>query len=150
MGSFQKESPNYFSKILNKQLFAWFFCFGNCREVLHEYTTKLSLVNELLLKAMARSLNIEKHSFLKQFGERGTMTARFNLYPPCPRPDLILGVKPHADGSAVTFLLQDSEVEGLQIMKDGQWYRVPIVPHALFVNVGDQAEVINWTLLLYD
>ncbi|PSS08413.1 hypothetical protein CEY00_Acc18769 [Actinidia chinensis var. chinensis] len=115
----------------------------NFREVLHEYTTKLSLMNELLLKAMARSLNIEEHSFLKQFGERGTMTARFNLYPPCPRPDLILGVKPHADGSAVTFLLQDREVEGLQIMKDGQWYRVPIVPHALLINVGDQAEIMS-------
>ncbi|GFS41755.1 2-oxoglutarate (2OG) and Fe(II)-dependent oxygenase superfamily protein [Actinidia rufa] len=104
----------------------------------------LSLMNELLLKAMARSLNIEEHSFFEAVRrERGTMTARFNLYPPCPRPDLILGVKPHADGSAVTFLLQDREVEGLQIMKDGQWYRVPIVPHALLINVGDQAEIMS-------
>ncbi|CAK9163532.1 unnamed protein product [Ilex paraguariensis] len=71
------------------------------------------------------------------------MIARYNLYPPCPRPDLILGVKPHADGTAITFLLQDKEVEGLQVLKDDQWFRVPIVPNALLVNVGDQAEIMS-------
>ncbi|XP_059635187.1 codeine O-demethylase-like [Cornus florida] len=115
----------------------------NFREILDEYTTKLRMMNELVLKAMANSLDLEENCFLNQFGEKGSMTARFNLYPPCPRPDLILGVKPHADGSAITFLLQDKEVEGLQILKDDQWFRVPIIPHALLINVGDQAEIMS-------
>ncbi|KAF7153072.1 hypothetical protein RHSIM_Rhsim01G0050400 [Rhododendron simsii] len=96
---------------------------------------------KFLLKSMAKSLNIEEDCFLKQYGEGATMIARFNFYPPCPRPDLTLGVKPHADGSTITFLLQDKEVEGLQILQDGQWFRVPIVPHAILINVGDQAEL---------
>lgn len=69
------------------------------------------------------------------------MITRFNFYPICPRPDLILGLKPHADGSTITFLLQDKQVEGLQVFKDGQWVGVPIIPEAVFINLGDQSEV---------
>jgi isopenicillin N synthase-like dioxygenase len=101
----------------------------------------LGKVTEVVLKGMARSLNLEDDCFLEQYGKRSTMTARFNYYPKCPRPDLVLGVKPHADGSGITILLQDKEVEGLQFQKDNQWFKVPIISEALLINVGDQAEV---------
>ncbi|KAG2713397.1 hypothetical protein I3760_04G174600 [Carya illinoinensis] len=32
------------------------------------------------------------------------MTARFNFYLKCPRPDLVRGVKTHSDASAITIL----------------------------------------------
>ncbi|KAL3585432.1 hypothetical protein D5086_012299 [Populus alba] len=115
------------------------------RETLNEYTMKLQEINEILLRAMAMSLNLEESSFLDQYGERPLVAARFNFYPPCPRPDRILGVKPHADASAITFLLQDKEVEGLQFLKDNQRFRVPIIPQALLINVGDQVEVNSIT-----
>lgn len=76
------------------------------------------------------------------------MAARFNYYPHCPRPELTLGIQPHADGSAITYLLQDKEVEGLQILIGDQWFTVPNVPDALLVNVGDQVEVIHIKLCL--
>ncbi|CAK7324038.1 unnamed protein product [Dovyalis caffra] len=113
------------------------------RETLHEYTWKLQEINEILLRAMARSLNLEESCFLDQYGEQPLVTARFNFYPPCPRPDRILGVKPHADASAITYLLQDKEVEGLQFLKDNEWFRVPIIQHALLINVGDQVEIMS-------
>jgi isopenicillin N synthase-like dioxygenase len=56
-------------------------------------------------------------------------------------PDHVLGLKPHTDGSSITFVLQDKEVEGLQVLKDNQWFKVPIIPDALVINVGDQLEV---------
>nr|GLL20385.1 protein SRG1 [Ipomoea trifida] len=115
----------------------------NFREVVQEYIKKLIALNELLLKAMALSLNLEENSFVNQFGDRASGVARFNFYPPCPSPDLVLGVKQHADGGVFTFLLQDKDVEGLQVQKDGQWFRVPIVPYAIVVNVGDQAEIMT-------
>jgi len=71
------------------------------------------------------------------------MFLRFNYYPPCPMPDHVLGLKPHTDGSSITFVLQDKEVEGLQVLKDNKWFKVPIVPDALVINVGDQIEVGN-------
>jgi len=64
-------------------------------------------------------------------------------------PDHVLGFKPHADGSTITFLLQDKQVEGLQVLKDDQWFKVPIIPDALFINVGDQIEVITITEVSY-
>ncbi|KAL3326544.1 hypothetical protein AABB24_037288 [Solanum stoloniferum] len=113
------------------------------REVLEEYIKNMKLLSESLLKAMAASLNLEENCFLDQCGERGDMIARFNFYPPCPTPEVVLGVKPHADASAITILLQDKEVEGLQVLKDDQWFRVPIIPYGLLVNVGDQVEIMS-------
>jgi len=109
---------------------------------LQEHTTKLKVIVEVVLKAMARSLNLEDNCYLEKYGERALMQARFNFFPPCPRPDRSLGLKPHADRSAITIVLQDKEVEGLQFLKDDQWFRFPIqLPHALLINVGDQSEV---------
>ncbi|WOG84614.1 hypothetical protein DCAR_0103798 [Daucus carota subsp. sativus] len=115
----------------------------NFREILEEYTERLKFLNEAVLKALSSSLNLKESCFLDQYGENANMVARFNYYPPCPRPDLTLGLKPHADGSAITYLLQDKEVEGLQILKNDQWFTVPIVPDALLVNVGDQVEIMS-------
>ncbi|KAI3781969.1 hypothetical protein L2E82_11997 [Cichorium intybus] len=113
------------------------------REVLDEYSSKIESINKLVLKALARSLNLEENCFLNQYGTTSTMNARFNYYPPCQWPEKVLGVKPHADGSAITVLLQDKEVEGLQILKDDKWVGVPIVRDALTINIGDQLEIMS-------
>lgn len=112
-------------------------------EILNEYAMKLTTVTEVLSKAIAKSLNLEEYSFLNQFGDQALMQVRFNFYPPCSRPDLVHGVKPHTDRSGITILLQDREVEGLQIRVDGKWYRVPVIPHALVVNLGDQMQIMT-------
>ncbi|CAI9756803.1 unnamed protein product [Fraxinus pennsylvanica] len=64
---------------------------------------------------MARSLCLEEDSFLKKFGECRVIDARFNNYPPCPRLDFALGVKPHANGSPAR---KKKKVGGLQVIKD--------------------------------
>ncbi|GMH16515.1 hypothetical protein Nepgr_018356 [Nepenthes gracilis] len=112
------------------------------REIVREYGMKIKALPELLLKAMARSLDLEENCFLKQHKEQG-LTARVNLYPRCGSPDRVLGVKPHSDGSTITILLQDNQVEGLQVLKDDQWFKVPFIPNALFVNAGDLTEVMS-------
>ncbi|CAL9231007.1 unnamed protein product [Arabidopsis halleri] len=113
------------------------------RETLHEYTMKQRIVIDKFFKAMARSLELEENSFLDMYGESAIMDTRFNMYPPCPKPDKVIGVKPHADGSAFTLLLPDKDVEGLQFLKDGKWYKAPIVPDTILINVGDQMEIMS-------
>lgn len=100
---------------------------------------------EIILKAIAKSLNLKEDRFFRECeGEQGIyMLARFNFYPPCSSSDHVLGLKPHSDASSVTILLQDKEVEGLQVQKDNQWFKVPIIPDTLFINIGDQLEVIS-------
>ncbi|KAK7310602.1 hypothetical protein RJT34_08203 [Clitoria ternatea] len=113
------------------------------RNIVLQYTENIRLLNEVILKAMAKSLDLEEECFLDQCGEKLVMFLRFNYYPPCPMADHVLGLKPHADGSTITLLLQDKEVEGLQVLKDNQWFKVPIIPNALLVNVGDQIEIMS-------
>lgn len=64
--------------------------------------------------------------------------ARFNYYPHCPKPDQVLGLKPHTDATVITVVFY---VSGLQVQKNGFWYKVQIVPNALLVNTGDAMEV---------
>nr|GME16081.1 protein SRG1-like [Ipomoea batatas] len=111
------------------------------REVLEEYTEKMKMVTEMVSKAMAKSLHLEENCFLKQFGERSQLDSRFNYYPPCERPDLVLGLKPHSDGSGYTIIMQD-EI-GLQVLKDHKWFTVPKNPHALLILMADQMEIMS-------
>ncbi|GMN47357.1 hypothetical protein TIFTF001_016534 [Ficus carica] len=109
-------------------------------ETLIENRKRIRSVMYVVFKATTRSLKLEENVFLKHFGEEAVMQVRFNFYPPCPRSDNVLGLKPHSDKSGLTVLLQDQEVEGLQLFEDGVWSRVPTIPHALVVNHGDQME----------
>ncbi|KAK3039962.1 hypothetical protein RJ639_027152, partial [Escallonia herrerae] len=127
----------------NRRLDLWPENPDNFREILTEYTMKVESIIDLLLKSIAKSLNLEENTFLSQFGDRKVLTARVNFYPCCPMPDQVLGLKPHSDKSGITVLLQDREVEGLHVLKDDQWFKVPIIPYALVVNVGDQMEIMS-------
>ncbi|KAI3979752.1 hypothetical protein MKX01_013847 [Papaver californicum] len=113
------------------------------RRTLNEYSVKAGSVAEVILKAMARSIGLEENGFINQLGEQPMVYVRFNYYPPCSRPDLVYGIKAHSDGGAITILLQDPEVEGLQVLKDDQWINIPCMPGALLINVADQIEIMS-------
>ncbi|XP_059637864.1 jasmonate-induced oxygenase 4-like isoform X1 [Cornus florida] len=113
------------------------------REILNDYAMKMKSILDLLIKAIAKSLDLEDNCLLNQFGDWAVLSARINFYPPCPRPDQVLGLKTRSDRSGMTVLLQDKDVEGLQVLKDDQWFKVPIIPYALFINVGDQMQIMS-------
>ena len=73
-------------------------------------------------------------------GDEIELEMKINMYPPCPQPELALGVEPHTDMSTLT-LLVPNDVPGLQVWKDNNWVVVDYLPNALFVHVGDQIEV---------
>ncbi|GKV28160.1 hypothetical protein SLEP1_g37246 [Rubroshorea leprosula] len=112
------------------------------REVLEDYTIKMKMVTENVSKAMAQSLQLEENCFQNQLGERATLSARFNYYSRCHKPQLVWGLRPHADGSAFTIILQD-DVEGLQVLKEEQWFTVPTISNALLIILGDQMEIMT-------
>ncbi|CAA0816451.1 2-oxoglutarate (2OG) and Fe(II)-dependent oxygenase superfamily protein [Striga hermonthica] len=112
------------------------------KETLEEYSEEMKRVTDTISKSMARSLNLDESCFLKQFGDRAQYQARFNYYSPCTRPDLVLGLKAHADGSGYTVIVQDEP--GLQILNDGEWCTVAQNPdNALIVLMGDQMEIMS-------
>ncbi|CAN1832931.1 Protein SRG1 [Linum perenne] len=113
-------------------------------KIMEECSIKAEKLVEQVLIGMARSLNLaDEKSFVEEIGSKPQISARFNFYPKCSRPDRVLGLDSHSDGSVLTFLVQDKQVEGLQLLlDDGEWVRVPTTPSdALVISIGDQGEV---------
>ncbi|XP_042497578.1 flavonol synthase/flavanone 3-hydroxylase-like, partial [Macadamia integrifolia] len=75
-------------------------------------------------------------------GEELEYLLKINCYPPCPRPDLILGVPAHTDMSALTVLVPN-DVPGLQVFKDDRWFDAKYIPNALVIHIGDQLEILS-------
>ena len=96
---------------------------------------------EKMLVSLSKGLGLEadvlKHAV---GGDDLEFLLKINYYPPCPRPDLALGVVAHTDMSAITILIPN-DVPGLQVFKDDHWLDAKYVPDAIIVHVGDQIEV---------
>ncbi|KAJ7539899.1 hypothetical protein O6H91_11G114200 [Diphasiastrum complanatum] len=108
----------------------------------NEYIQEIQRVGLVLLELMAESLALEKSFFSQHFEKNSTSVTRFNYYPPCPLPSVALGLFPHADPNCITILNQD-DIGGLQIRKDGRWISVRPLKDTLVVNVGDSLQA--WT-----
>ena len=74
-------------------------------------------------------------------GDNPRLRAQANFYPPCPDPELTLGLAVHTDLNALTVLQQSAGVTGLQVIKDGKWLPVDPVPNAFVINLADQIQV---------
>jgi len=113
----------------------------SCSETVEEYSGKIRKLCYNLLKYIALGLDLKGDVFEKMFGV-SVQAIRMNYYPPCSRPDLVLGLSPHSDGSALTVLQQaKGGPVGLQILKDNTWVPIQPIPNALVINIGDTIEV---------
>lgn len=113
------------------------------RGLLEEYTRRSEQVFRRVLAATARSLGFGEEFFGDKVGEKVATYARFTYYPPCPRPELVHGLKPHTDNSVLTVLLLDKHVGGLQLLKDGRWLDIPVLTNELLVVAGDEIEIMS-------
>ena len=110
-----------------------------------QFASEIQKLSEKLLELLCENLGLEP-GYLKQAfaGSNGpTFGTKVSAYPPCPRPDLVDGLRAHTDAGGIILLFQDDQVSGLQLLKDGEWVDVPPVRHAIVVNIGDQLEVIT-------
>uniref|UniRef100_A0A0E0N7B7 Fe2OG dioxygenase domain-containing protein n=1 Tax=Oryza rufipogon TaxID=4529 RepID=A0A0E0N7B7_ORYRU len=116
---------------------------ANFSKTLEKYSVEIRELCVRLLEHIAAALGLAPARLNGMFGE-AVQAVRMNFYPPCPRPELVLGLSPHSDGSAVTVLQQDAAFAGLQVLRGGGgWVAVHPVPGALVVNVGDTLEVLT-------
>lgn len=111
------------------------------RDTMVSYSTKVKNIVMKLLGQMERALNLTRPEELRSLFGGGLQAMRMNYYPPCPRPDLVMGLTPHSDAGGLTILLQLNDMEGLQIKKDGTWVPVKPLPNAFVVNIGDSLEI---------
>ncbi|XAR69675.1 Flavanone 3-dioxygenase [Bertholletia excelsa] len=96
----------------------------------------------MLMEAIVDSLEVTGEDNILEEIKDGSQLMVVNCYPPCPEPQLTLGMPPHSDYGFLTLLLQD-EVEGLQILHQDKWLTIEPIPNSLVVNVGDHLEIFS-------
>jgi len=111
------------------------------REIVRSYSIQVRELGFRIQELISESLGLEKDHIKNVLGEQGQHMA-VNFYPPCPEPELTYGLPAHTDPNALTILLQDLSVAGLQVLlKDGKWVAVNPHPDAFVINIGDQLQV---------
>ncbi|KAJ3672099.1 hypothetical protein LUZ60_006820 [Juncus effusus] len=111
-------------------------------ETLNTYSSEIRKLCQRILKNIAETLGISSDTFNTKFGE-AVQAVRMNYYPPCARPDLVLGLSSHSDGSGITVLQQDMNSVGLQVLKDDKWVPINPLRNAFVINIGDTLEVMT-------
>ena len=77
-----------------------------------------------MLEIISESLGLEREYLKRVFAgeekkEKPFFGTKVSHYPPCPRPDLIKGIRAHTDAGGLILLYQDDEVPGLQVLNNG-------------------------------
>ena len=94
-----------------------------------------------ILELLAIGLGSDREYF-QEFFKYGELNMRCISYPPCQKPEEVLGIGPHCDPSALTVLQQD-QVEGFEVFVEGKWQRISPRPEALVINIGEIFMVIS-------
>ncbi|XP_021725687.1 protein DOWNY MILDEW RESISTANCE 6 isoform X1 [Chenopodium quinoa] len=109
------------------------------KEIVSKYIKEVRELGFRIQELISESLGLEKDYIKNVLGDQGQHMA-LNYYPECPEPELTYGLPGHTDPNALTILLQDLQVSGLQIFKDGKWVAVKPQPDAFVINIGDQLQ----------
>ncbi|KAG6504107.1 1-aminocyclopropane-1-carboxylate oxidase 1-like [Zingiber officinale] len=113
------------------------------KEVMDEYSRHLIKLAEKLAELAGENLGLEKE-YLKRTFAPAFVGTKVAVYPQCPAPERVMGLRGHSDAGGIIMLLQDDAVPGLEFFKDGEWVPVPPTKGSrIFVNFGDQMEVVS-------
>ncbi|KAL3536419.1 hypothetical protein ACH5RR_004880 [Cinchona calisaya] len=116
------------------------------KEIVEKYSSEVRRVVLQLLRSISLNMGMDSDALFEQHKEL-LQVLRVNNYPPCRKPNQVVGFSPHSHASTLTMLTQDDDITGLQIRHDGQWVPVKPIPEALVVNVGDVLEI--WSNGMY-
>ncbi|QHN83770.1 Hyoscyamine 6-dioxygenase [Arachis hypogaea] len=128
------KDPDGKFKIYTKNMNYWPDKPHKYREIVGEYTRELHALAHKILELLGEGLGVAPKYIYNKMGEDPTIVAQH--YPACPDPSVTLGIPKHRDPSLVTILLQEEQVQGLHLEKDGQWIAVDPIPNAFVVNIG--------------
>ncbi|MED6186782.1 hypothetical protein PIB30_070074 [Stylosanthes scabra] len=120
---------------------------NQCKEVALDYlklsTKMVREIVEILIENLGAKLEESRIE-----GLLGTKLVNMNYYPPCPNPDLTVGIGRHSD-TGITVLLQD-HIGGLYVKLDeddnnnhGGWFEIPPFSGALVIIIGDIFQILS-------
>ncbi|KAI3879208.1 hypothetical protein MKW98_028775 [Papaver atlanticum] len=112
-------------------------------EALSEYGERSREIMKELVRVIMEGLELEEEDIEESLElNSGVQKFSANLYPPCPQPELAIGLPAHADRGLLTLLIQN-DVGGLQIKNKGKWVAVNAIPNSIMVNTGDHMEIFS-------
>ncbi|KAL1125942.1 hypothetical protein V6Z11_A13G077600, partial [Gossypium hirsutum] len=112
-------------------------------EIALEYSKRVRLVAREIIRGISESLGLEKDYIDETLNlENGLQLIAANLYPPCPQPELAMGLPPHSDHGLLTLLIQN-QIGGLQVQHKGKWVNIDPIPNSFLANIGDHIEILS-------
>ncbi|KAL7609473.1 hypothetical protein Lser_V15G13965 [Lactuca serriola] len=112
-----------------------------CRDILLEYSSQVMKLGCSILELMSEALGLEPNH-LWNMGCATQLQVTSHYYPPCPQPELTMGITEHTDAGFITILQQD-QIGGLKVLYKDQWTHVHPIQGALVVNAGDLLQLIT-------
>lgn len=73
------------------------------REAVDQYSKEVQKVAAEIYANLSVLMGLDRDCLIKLQGEL-KQGIKMNYYPPCSRPDLVLGISAHSDGTALTLL----------------------------------------------
>ncbi|PHT35826.1 hypothetical protein CQW23_23526 [Capsicum baccatum] len=111
------------------------------RKVVAEYSDHMKSLAQELLGLVSESLGLTCQCIENIVGDF-YQNITISYYPPCPQPELTLGLQSHSDMGAITLLIQD-DVGGLEVFNNEEWVTVKPMSNAICVILADQTEIIT-------
>ncbi|XP_071938770.1 1-aminocyclopropane-1-carboxylate oxidase homolog 11-like isoform X2 [Coffea arabica] len=105
------------------------------RKEVSEYMKHMIKLRDVLSELLSEALGLSSDHLARiECMESEHLSCLY--YPPCPEPNLTLGLLKHSDTTFFTTVVQDDK-GGLQVFHQDQWVNVLPVPGALLANIGD-------------
>lgn len=111
------------------------------KEIVSEWTARLSEISLALLRALAMSLGAPEDTFDEAFAAKAFPVLKIVRYPGESDPEPKQGVGSHRDGGVLTLLLVEPGKGGLQVEYNDTWIDAPQVPGSFVVNIGEMLEL---------
>ncbi|MED6159380.1 Scopoletin 8-hydroxylase [Stylosanthes scabra] len=121
---------------------------NQCKEVALDYLKLSSKMVRKIVEILIENLGVKLEESRIE-GLLGTKLVNMNYYPPCPNPELTVGIGRHSD-TGITVLLQD-HIGGLYVKLDkddnnnnhGGWFEIPPIPGVLVIIIGDIFQILS-------
>ncbi|XP_074317846.1 flavanone 3-dioxygenase 2-like [Silene latifolia] len=110
------------------------------KDIVGAFVIALKELGSRILACISKGLGLDQDYLGTQQSKDSTLIV--NHYPPCPDPNLTLGIPKHTDPSLIT-IIQSCHVPGLQVIKNGEWFSVETPPNSFIVFMGNQMVVVS-------